>query len=236
MDDAGSLLDEPTEREESAAQAFARLDGRIAMMMRAVEHLAAERASIDIPDYGPTLVQISERLAAVAQGLGVVAAKPALQMTPEALAGRMETAALKARAADRETLVEARKAHQEAAKSIGVIVGIAKAKANERRRLLWTGSSGLIAGCLLWSFLPGALLRAMPAAWAMPEKMAAHIVGEPDLWEAGSRMIRADNPHAWRAIADAATLLRDNQGSIAACQQSAHRAKKPVRCEIEIAP
>lgn len=40
---------------DPAAEAFARLEGELALMRRAVQHLAAERADIVIPDYGATL-------------------------------------------------------------------------------------------------------------------------------------------------------------------------------------
>ncbi len=44
---------------DPAAEAFARLEGELALMRRAVQHLAAERADIVIPDYGPTLIDIA---------------------------------------------------------------------------------------------------------------------------------------------------------------------------------
>src|SRR3546814_4686292 len=63
MDDH-SLPSEPHPQPPTgtAAEAFARrddrvasLDGRIALMVRAVEHMAAARLNIDITDYTPTL-------------------------------------------------------------------------------------------------------------------------------------------------------------------------------------
>ena len=49
---------------DPAAEAFARLEGELALMRRAVQHLAAERADIVIPDYGPTLTDMVKRIAA----------------------------------------------------------------------------------------------------------------------------------------------------------------------------
>ena len=68
----------------------------------------------------------------------------------------------------------------------------------------------------------------------MPESMAAHIIGEPTLWEAGVRMMRADSVEAWQALADAAEMLRDNRETLDACEQAASKAKGPVRCSIKI--
>lgn len=232
MDDEQSLLNEP--EEETAAQAFARLDGRIAMMARAVEHLAAERASIDIPDYGATLGQMNTRLASIAQRLAGIAEKPAMQLTPERLAARMDAAAETSRATDKATLREAREAHQVAARIIHRLVG-AVSRANERRKhLIWAVNGGLAAGCLLGAIMPGVILRALPTSWHMPESMAAHSIGESSLWDAGARLMRVGDPDAWQAIIDAADMRRDNREVIAKCEQAAAKTKQPVRCTIKV--
>jgi hypothetical protein len=95
---------------------------------------------------------------------------------------------------------------------------------------------GLLAGMLAWSILPGVILRAMPQSWHMPESMATHIIGEPSLWEAGARLMRADSPQAWDALNHAATMLHDNREAIETCRATAAKAKKPARCTVEIRP
>ena len=50
---------------DPAAEAFARLEGELALMRRAVQHLAAERADIVIPDYGATLTDMAKRMGAI---------------------------------------------------------------------------------------------------------------------------------------------------------------------------
>jgi hypothetical protein len=234
MPDEQSPPNEPGAAPETAAQAFARLDGRIALMSRAVEHLAAERASIDIPDYSTTLGQMNTRLAAIAQGLAGIAEKPAMLLTPEGLATRVDAAAAQSRRADSATLREAREAHQDAARIIRDLVGAVRNQRDLRERLLWTAGGSLLAGCLLWSFLPGVLARTLPEGWHMPERLARHMVGEPTLWEAGVRIMRADSPEAWQAIADAAEMRRENREVIDACEQAAGKGKQPVRCTIAI--
>ena len=236
MDDEQSLLNEPEPepRPNAAAEAFARLDGRIAMMARAVEHLAAERASIDIPDYSGTLGQMSTRLAAVAQGLAAIADKPAMQLTPEGLAARMDTAAKASRADDRSTLQEAREAHQEAARIIHSLVRTVSSARAQRRHLIWAASGGLVAGCLLWSILPGAVLRALPTSWHMPERMAVHIMNEPTLRRAGVRLMSTANADEWRAITTAAQIWDDNRDEIQSCEKNARNAQKSEKCTIII--
>lgn len=47
--------------------------------------------------------------------------------------------------------------------------------------------------------------------------------------------MRADSLQAWKAVAAAAQMRRDNRNIIAACEQAAAKAKRPVRCTIRIA-
>ncbi|WP_414714585.1 DUF6118 family protein, partial [Sphingopyxis sp.] len=55
----------------------------------------------------------------------------------------------------------------------------------------------------------------------MPESMAAHIMGEPNLWEAGSRMMRAGDPGSWHSMIVAVEMWRDNRDTVAACERAA---------------
>lgn len=66
--------------------------------------------------------------------------------------------------------------------------------------------------------------------------MAAHIIGEPTLWEAGSRMMQAGDPASWRSTILAIEMRRDNPEAIVACEQRAAKSKRPVRCTIRIIP
>lgn len=246
MGDEQHLLNETEPHVDAAAEAFARLaarvavmeerlEGRMAMMTRALEHIAVEKQSIEIPDYTPTLGQMNTRLAAISQGLAGIAEKPAMQLTPEGLAARMDAAAENSRQTDSATLRDAREAHQEAAAIIRDLAGVVRKKHEQRKHLVSAAGGGVLAGCLLWSFLPGVVARTLPEGWHMPERMARDMVGEPTLWEAGTRIMRAGSPEAWQAIADAAEMRRDNRDTIDACERAAAKAKKPAHCTIKIA-
>lgn len=115
------------------------------------------------------------------------------------------------------------------------LVGTAALVHEQRRRLLWAVGGGLLAGMVLWSFLPGVILRAFPQSWHMPENMARHIIVVPTLWEAGTRLMQADNPAVWQAIVAADEMLRNNRKTIDACERKAVKARKAVRCMILIA-
>ncbi|WP_242130352.1 DUF6118 family protein [Sphingobium sp. Sx8-8] len=234
MDDEQPLLNETEPQEESATQAFTRLDGRIALLSRAVEHLAAERVNIDIPDYSATLGQMNARLAGIAQALAGISGKPAMQWTPEDMSARMDAAAEKSRRTDAATLKEAREVHLEAARAMRALIPVAQEGREQRRHLLWAVGVGLLAGCLLWAILPGIILRALPTGWHMPESMAAHIVGEPALWDAGARMMRAGDPQAWRMLTAVVEMWRDNRNVLDACTRKADKSERPVPCNITV--
>src|SRR3546814_4040817 len=59
---------------------------------------------------------------------------------------------------------------------------------SQREHLLWGIGGGVLAGCLLWSFLPGVIARAMPESWRWPERIAARTIGAASLWDAGARL------------------------------------------------
>lgn len=221
---------------DPATQAFARLEGEMALVRRAVEHLAAEKAEIVIPDYSRTLGEMTKRLGAVAQGLKTIAEKPAMQLTPEGLAARIEAAAQGARRADQTALAEAREGFDHGSRTIREIAGIAHAAREQHRRFVWASGGGLLAGILLWSLLPGAIARAMPGNWLLPERIATRMLGESSSWEAGTRLMQAGSPQAWAALVQAADVQRDNRKAIDQCRNAADQAAKSVRCPIEIRP
>ncbi len=212
---------------DPATRAFNRLEREMALMRRAVENVAIEKAEIDIPDYGSTLTEIAERLLAIEDA-------PALKMTPEDMAARINGAAAKARHEDWNALNKAKQQHDEAAYALRSLVGTATSVKEQRRHLHWAAGGGLLAGMLIWSFLPGVVARTLPASWDLPERIAARTVNEPTLWEAGVRIMQADAPEAWAAIAAAAEIRRDNRETIDACERAAAKAKKSVRCTIRI--
>ena len=140
---------------DPATQAFARLEGEMALVRRAVEHLAAEKAAITIPDYTATLGEIAQRLAATAQGMKTLAARPAMQLTPDEMAGRIDTAAAKARRTDHAALTESHRRFDGASHDLRAVVRSAHSAADQFRQLRLMAAGGVLAGVLLWSTFPG---------------------------------------------------------------------------------
>lgn len=222
------------ETADPAAAAFSRLEGEIALMRRAVENLATEKANIDIPDYNPTLGEMAQHLNTATKTLAAIAAKPAMEMTPETMAQRMDNAARQARQSDREQIGAAENRYDHAVRELGRMVASAKTAHEQREWLAWTGGGGVLAGCLLWAIIPGPITRALPESWHMPEKVATRVLGEPSVWEAGARLLRVGSPEAWRAISDAADMRHQNRETIANCEKSAAQTKRTVKCTVKV--
>jgi Family of unknown function (DUF6118) len=221
---------------DPAAEAFARLEGELALMRRAVQHLAAERADIVIPDYGATLTDITKRMGAMSESLKGMAGHPAMQMTPDGIGQRIAAAAESARRTDQERISQARSDLHHATQEMRGVTAHARTAAEQRQQLYQVAGGALLAGVLLWSFLPGTIARMMPESWHWPERMAARMVGESTRWDAGERLMQSDSPEAWNALAQAADLRSDNRDTIDACRKSAATSQQPVRCTVKIRP
>lgn len=64
--------------------------------------------------------------------------------------------------------------------------------------------------------------------------MATRTLAEPTLWDAGQRLMMVANPDAWAGIVAAGKIAGDNREALDGCRKTALKAKKAVRCTIEI--
>lgn len=226
----------PEVEDDPAAEAFARLEGELALMRRAVQHLAAERADIVIPDYGATLAEMTKQLAAASRSIATIADHPAMQLTPDSLGRRIEAVAESARRVDHDRISQAQTDLGHAAREMRAVTTHARTAAQQRLRLFQTAGGGVLAGVLLWSFLPGTIARAMPESWHWPEHLAARAVGEETPWTAGIRLMRAGDPGMWNAIVQASMIARENREAITGCVKSANATRQSVRCSVRVQP
>lgn len=247
MDDEQSLLNEPEPepRPNAAAEAFAhlservaameeRLDGRMAVMARALEHIAIEKQSLEFPDYGPTLAKMNGYLATLAGQTKTIMDAPAMQLTPESMAERIDVAAEAARATDQATIKKSLELHHQAHADQMRAIGTVRTKQRQRWHMLHCGGGAALAVSLLWLIYPGWAASIGPESWVWPERVARRTLGEPSLWDAGIRLMRAGNPDGWQAIVDAADLARENRASISGCQRAAAKAKESVSCTVRV--
>ena len=247
MDDAQSLLNEPEPepRPNAAAEAFARLservaameerlEGRMAVMARALEHIAVEKQSLEFPDYGPTLAKMNGYLATLAGQTKTIMDAPAMQLTPESMAERIDVAADAARATDKATIKKSQELHHQAHADLMRAIGTVRTKREQRWQMFYCGGGATLAVSLLWLIYPGWAASIGPQSWLWPERVARRTLGEASLWDAGIRLMRTENPDGWQVIVDAADLARENRDSISACQKAAAKAKGPVSCTVSV--
>ena len=177
-----------TDHSETAiAAAFEELRREVSLTRAAVEGLTAARERI--PDYTITLGQIAERLKATAAAADRIEKAPAVSLSPDAMTAEIMKAGTAARAADARLIQDARDALSQ---SIGQVDGMVKRGQAADRQLgqrLWTGAGGMLMGILIWSILPGAVARSLPASWQVPEWMAARTIGM-DHRQADGRLVR----------------------------------------------
>ena len=223
---------------DEAAQAFEDLRAEMTLVRRAVERLTAERTELpDGPDYSETLGVISHNLSAIGQRVDALVNSPALALTPEKLNRQIVEAGVAGRSEDRRVIAAARQTIEEIATKLGrqleshLMAG--EQKRRERRRERRIGLIALVVGALLWAVLAGPIVRAMPASWLWPEWMAARTLRMP-MWEGGQRLMKAGNAEALAGVLTANRLMAANQEALDACHKQATKAKKPVRCAIQV--
>ncbi|UXC89916.1 DUF6118 family protein [Sphingobium sp. RSMS] len=218
-----------TRLSERVAAMEERLGGRIAMMTRALEHIAIEKHSIEIPDYSPTLARMGGHLASIAAQTKAMQDAPAMRLTPESMAARITEIAQGAREADRATISKSLDLHRRAHADLGEAIGKLRTGAQQRWHMLYTGIGTALAISLLWLAYPGWAANIGPQGWLWPERVARRTMGEASLWDAGIRLMRAENPEGWQAIINAADMRRENRATIDACERTAAKIKKPVK-------
>ena len=224
--------------EDEAALAFEDLRAEITLMRRAIERLTAERTELpEGPDYSETLGVISHNLTAVAQRIDALVNSPALALTPAEINRQIIEVGTAGRSEDRRAIAAARQVIEEVATKMGRQLDSHVMADEQRRRVQHVGRHvGLIAlvlGALLWAVFPGPIARSMPSSWLWPEWMAARTLRMP-MWEGGQRLMRAGSPEAFAGVLSGNRLTITNRDALDACRRQAGKAKKAVRCAIEV--
>jgi hypothetical protein len=168
------------------AEAFESVRNELSLLHSAIKGLTAARE--EMPDYSTTLGNMAQGLGAIEERLHRIEKSRALALSPVELTKEIDAAADAVRSQDRQMLSEARDA---LARSLGRIDGmIERGQGVERRteREWMIGAGGVFAGILLWSIVPGAIVRSLPESWHAPEWMAARMMGM-ERAAAGERMI-----------------------------------------------
>lgn len=233
MDDSlqsPARADQPPDANPAEA-AFAELSGKVDFLEALLRGLVAKRE--EAPDYSETLGEIAALLEKMRNAIKTLAARPAMEITPDAMAAQIAAAGKAARAEDAATIHQARDRIDKAAARMEHLAGTVATVREQRRHLLWVAIGGLLAGIMLWSVAPGFIARTMPVSWHWPERMAARTL-DLDQWAAGERLLATAEPERWRTVLFSNALVQENRDAIGKCREAAAKAKKPVRCTIKI--
>lgn len=220
---------------DAAVEAFENVRGELALLRRAVERLAAERAEApEIPDYSETLGQMAKAITATTARVDVLAKAAKDGLAPRYVVDRIVEAGSRARVEDQRTIATARKSLEEVTRELLGFVASARIGREQNRRLIWAAIGGVLLGMIMWAVLPGFVARevAFPE-WQWPEKMAAHTLGL-SIWEGGARMMQTASPQAFADIAAGNRIVTANRQVMEACQRRADRARAAVSCTIKV--
>lgn len=127
---------------DPAATAFDRLRREVTTLRLAVEQLADGPGKIEIPDYTETLTQISGGIATTHKALRTLAERPAIALTPDALAQQIAAAGLAARQTEEAALTGATGTFVKLAGELTGLVDSARLASIQNLRLLQTGGRG----------------------------------------------------------------------------------------------
>jgi hypothetical protein len=155
------------------------------------------------PDYSATLAQITEALKATLASAARIEKSPAVRLSPDAMSAEIIKAGETARSADAQLIHNASDALSRGCGQIDLMIGRGQAVRRRWHERAWIAAGGVLAGIILWSFLPGTVARAMPEDYALPQRLAARMIGT-DLWNAGEVMMNSADPVRWRKIVTAA--------------------------------
>jgi hypothetical protein len=130
--------------EADAAAAFEQLRREVSLLRRGVEALTAERQAQ--PDYTVTLLDLDRRLEEVRRWARTISERPALELTPAAIANQIEGATAQARDAQAKQIAIAGAALRTAADQLGTLHARVRSAREQRRLILLAAACSLVAG------------------------------------------------------------------------------------------
>jgi hypothetical protein len=212
----------------SAARAFDDLRAEVSVLRRALESLSAAWQANQAPDYTPTLGAISKRLQEVVARLQAIEGHPALRMTPEHHQHAMAQAGSVVMHESVSRLDLAMQAIRGHASELRALIGSVREQDRQLKWLVVTGVTALLIGLLT----SPVFARSLP--FGLDGRVAAFIM-RTDRWDAGSDLMAAGNPEAWKGVMAAVDLSKANREALSACRDAAARTKKEQRCLISVA-
>ncbi|WP_062788844.1 DUF6118 family protein [Novosphingobium capsulatum] len=213
--------------------AFEAMTHKLAALVAAVEGFAARQQELHSRDYTEDLARIHACQDDAAAALETLASSPALQLTPETIAGQIYHATARASEVERQHFGAARIDLDRTVLTINDIVQSILRMFQQVRWLAAAAAIGVMTGFLLGWIVPDVVDRAVPEGWHWPEERAASVL-QRDGWAAGERMLQVSDTKRWRALRDAASVWASNAKALEDCQRRAAKVGKGVSCSISV--
>ena len=135
---------------DPAAQAFEALRGEVALLRRAMEGLAAEHRSLEIPDYSESLARITSMVSSIGKRLVALSELPAFGLSPQDFGDKILSASAAAREQDRQMILAGRNALREAVSQMTQRLQSAREADKQAKALLWAAGGGALLGMFVW--------------------------------------------------------------------------------------
>ena len=214
---------EPT----AAERAFDALRAEVAAMRPVMRSLPEVILKNQPADTTETLGAIAKKLEIVANFMAAIEQHPAIRTTPaqynQAIAAAGEGLMNKSVREFDSAKVAAVAERRELAAMIGAMRGQWK----QWEWLGWTGIAAFILGLLISPMFA----RLLPFGW---DGHVAALIMNADRWGAGTALMQAGNPEAWRGLMDDFNLVKSNQEALATCHEVAAKTKKEQHCSIVV--
>jgi hypothetical protein len=114
-------------------------------------------------------------------------------------------------------------------RELAAMIGTMRGKWKQWELLGWTGIGAFFLGLLISPMFT----RVLPFGW---DGHVAALIMNADRWGAGTALMQAGNPEAWRGLMDDFNLVKSNQEALAACHAAAAKSKKEQHCSIVVSP
>lgn len=226
---------------DAATRAFQDLTREVAdvraelsVMRRALEAIGPALAEARAPDYSPTLAEIAALQGEMLDAIASIERHPAIQVGPETYTARTAQAI---EAAARGSLRDAESVSQAirgSARDIEVVLGSARTREVQTRRLVQATAVGVVAGLVLFPLLGFPLARGLPFG-SLPDTLAVSAVGG-DRWSAGMGLMQRADPQRWNGFVAGYRTAEAGGHDLKGCYDAASRTGQEQRCTVTIRP
>jgi Family of unknown function (DUF6118) len=209
----------------AAERAFEALRAEVAGMRQAMQAIPEVIKKSRTADTTETLGAIAKKLEIVGSFMAAIEQHPAIRTTPaqynQALAAAGEGLMHKS---VRE-LDSAKVAAVAERRELAAMIGTMRGRWKQWQWLGWTGGAAFLLGLLI----SPVLARVLPFGW---DGHVAAFIMNADRWGAGTALMKAGNPEAWRGLMDDFNFVKSNQAALAACREGAAKTKKEQHCSV----